>query len=271
MNKKRIGMKELYKITLKNDLTLEQAWEILEENAFELAYGEEEENRRILYLYLNSVNEVSAYFWIKEIEKVQLPKIDWESQWALYGLDFKNGSVHLSFDKFGRKAEPILLKPGPGFGDLSHPTTLLVLELMSQYLTTQSVIDIGSGSGVLSLAALALGASFAYGVDIDPAAIEHAQENAKFNQMESQCIFMLPEKFQFHSITIPLIVMNMIFSEQKIAWNTLSSLHCLPGLRLISGIRQEERDVYFEQTKNWGWRLKEEKEKEGWLGFVFEC
>jgi ribosomal protein L11 methyltransferase len=263
-------VKEFYKITLENHLSMEQAWQILEEEGIELAYGEEEGSQVILYLYSLSTKPLLKHTWIEKIEKVQLSPIDWDSQWALHGLNFKNGVVHFSLDILGRQGEPICLKPGPGFGDLSHPTTLLVLQLMEKYLTTQMVVDIGSGSGVLSLVAVALGASYAYGVDIDSSAIQHAQENAQLNKLESKCLFVLPEKFSFDSSMKPLILMNMISSEQKVAWKSLSCLQHCSGLRITSGVPKEERELYLEQTNEWGWKLKEEKELEGWMGFVFE-
>lgn len=262
-------MKEFYRLSFQNKLSLEEAWQELEMAGLELAYGEEEDDKVILYLYLNSLEEISSYTWIESCDKTTLPLIDWESQWALHGLDFHDGAVHVSFEAYGKEAKPIMLKPGPGFGDLSHPTTHLVLCLMARCLHGQSVVDIGSGSGVLSLAAIAMGAPFAYGIDIDPAAIEHASQNASFNQMGAFCHFCLPNEFQPDFLKSPLIVMNMISSEQRIAWESLPILHHLPGLRLTSGIRREEREAYMDQIKNWGWTLKEEIEQDGWLGFCF--
>lgn len=262
-------MKEFYRLSFQNKLSLEEAWQELEMAGLELAYGEEEDDKVILYLYLNSSEEIASYPWIEACDKATLPSIDWEAQWASHGLDFHDGAVHVSFEAYGKESKPIMLKPGPGFGDLSHPTTHLVLHLMARFLDGQPVVDIGSGSGVLSLAAIAMGASFAYGIDIDPAAIEHAVQNASFNQMNMACHFCLPDQFQYNSSEAPLIVMNMISSEQQVAWESLPSLHGLPGLRLTSGIRQEEREAYIAQVKTWGWRLKEEMERDGWLGFCF--
>ncbi len=262
-------MKEFYRLSFQNKLSLEEAWQELEMAGLELAYGEEEDDKVILYLYLNSPEEICFYSWIDTYEKTTLSPIDWEAQWASHGLDFHDGAVHVSFEAYGKEAKSIMLKPGPGFGDLSHPTTHLVLRLMARFINGQSIVDIGSGSGVLSLAAIAMGASFAYGIDIDPAAIEHAVQNAAFNQMDASCHFCLPGDFQFNSLDAPLIVMNMISSEQQVAWESLPILHALPGLRLVSGIRQEEREAYMNQVKSWGWTLKEEIEQDGWLGFCF--
>lgn len=83
---------------------------------------------------------------------------------------------------------PISIDPGMAFGTGTHPTTQLCLELleacMSQLLPQETdVIDVGCGSGILSIAAIKLGARRAVAVDIDPQAIAVTQENAALNQV----------------------------------------------------------------------------------------
>ncbi len=78
----------------------------------------------------------------------------------------------------------LLLKPGPGFGDLSHPTTSLMLKLMKLNLASMqagAVLDVGSGSGILALAASLLGSGDVAGIDIDREANRHARKNARLN------------------------------------------------------------------------------------------
>ena len=77
---------------------------------------------------------------------------------------------------------PLYLNPGLTFGTGAHPTTQLCLELLEQVLRPGGrVLDLGCGSGILAIAALALGASQAVGVDIDPKAADVAFENAALN------------------------------------------------------------------------------------------
>ena len=110
----------------------------------------------------------------------QQAQVDWENQGALFAENFKDGKAHIDLQRFGTPAT-LKLYPGPGFGDLSHPTTNLMLELMQGALTGQIALDIGCGSGILSLAALLMGAKKAYGVDIDAEALLHAEKNADLN------------------------------------------------------------------------------------------
>ena len=180
--------------------------------------------------------------------------IDWEKQWALHGANFSNGLVHIELPL----NDAILrLKPGPGFGDFSHPTTRLVLRMMTSHVLGE---DIGSGSGILSLAASSLGAKSVHGIEIDPEAVAHAQENAQLNGLF--CTFSLPHRIKLPKK--PILLMNMIRSEQRLAY---------PGFSIhkafTSGILREEREKYLEMTASWGWKLEGEEEEEGWLGFYF--
>ena len=90
----------------------------------------------------------------------------------------------------------IKIDPGMAFGTGTHPTTQLCLELMEEYFEKLSVvnrqlsivIDVGCGSGILSIAAIKLGAARALGVDIDPGSIVNARENAATNQVGDELI-----------------------------------------------------------------------------------
>lgn len=77
---------------------------------------------------------------------------------------------------------PVILDPGLTFGTGAHPSTQMVMEVMEERVTPGSrCLDLGSGSGILSITALRLGAASAVGVDIDPKAEDIARENAAYN------------------------------------------------------------------------------------------
>lgn len=261
----------VYCLHIQPTMKLEQAWHLLESLGIEILYGsEEEESQQIeIVAMIPTLNVLKSLNWIYTCTPYKLPEIDWQSQWALHGHDYHDGFVHFDLADFGGISHILKLLPGPGFGDLSHPTTRLMLRLLTNYLKEQIIIDIGCGSGILTLAALALGASYAYGIDIDSAALEHAYQNACLNQLEQKCVFCLPPEFAWKHSKPSLILMNMIRSEQEVAWNSLPSLHAQKNLCLTSGIRQEERDLYLAQTLTWGWILEKEIQEEEWLAFAF--
>ena len=116
-----------------------------------------------------------------------LAQTDWEESWKenYPPQEVGNRLVVLPYwladtDTNGRL--PVILDPGLTFGTGAHPSTQMVMEAMEQLVTPGcSCLDLGSGSGILSIAALRLGAASAIGVDIDPKAEDIARENAGFN------------------------------------------------------------------------------------------
>lgn len=195
--------------------------------------------------------------------------IDWKQQWKLFAKDFHHGKAHLDLKPYGGSQE-LLLEPGEGFGDLSHPTTLLMLELMNSFLEDQSVIDIGTGSGVLAIAALLMKASFAYAIDLNASVLEHVMRNALLNRVKKQLHLFLPKQVHEYSFPKSTVLLNMIFSEQEAAWKQYQSIHPSARTIITSGILSCEREKYLRYAAKLQWRLLMEKEKEGWMGFVFE-
>ena len=116
-----------------------------------------------------------------------MPDTDWENSWKDNYPPQEVGSrfVVLPYwledhDTEGRL--PVILDPGLTFGTGAHPSTQMVLEAMEESVTPgAATLDLGSGSGILSIAALRLGAKTAVGVDIDPKAEDIARENAGYN------------------------------------------------------------------------------------------
>lgn len=264
---------------LMQNIELDDAWYALAMDGCELLYSNEEADgsKEIighLPINISQTELMEKHPCIRSIQNTKLPNIDWDSQWELHGSDYKQGCVHIDMRHYVHEHQLIIkelkLSPGPGFGDHSHSTTQLVLELMGELnMHGKCVIDIGSGSGILSLAAHAMGATSVYGIDIDELAIEHSKENALLNGIEN-IHFFTPEQCGKHLPKSRYVaLMNMIQSEQVQAWKSLSSAHSSIEIIITSGILIEGRQEYLSQCSKWGWKLLHEKEKDGWLGFVF--
>ena len=120
-----------------------------------------------------------------------MAETDWEESWKdnyppqqvgqrLVVLPYWNA------DQTGGRL-PVILDPGLTFGTGAHPSTQLVMEAMERLVTPGAAcLDLGSGSGILSIAALRLGAASAVGVDIDPKAEDIARQNAAYNGFGSE-------------------------------------------------------------------------------------
>jgi ribosomal protein L11 methyltransferase len=187
----------------------------------------------------------------------------WEKQWELFAPNFKDGKAHIDLTPYGCP-ETLQLYPGPGFGDLSHPTTRIVLKLMQPYIKDQAVLDIGCGSGILSLAAAAIGASQVDGYDIDPEAVEHAKKNATLSPFQKKIHFSTkpPKKIA------PILLMNMISSEQAQAWSVIEDRIPPSAILINSGILEENADEYLEWRMRQGWKIKKKLTEKDWTGFV---
>lgn len=120
------------------------------------------------------------------MEAKPLPETDWEESWKdsyppqEVGKNLVVLPYWLAEEETGRKK--IILDPGLTFGTGAHPSTQMVMEAMEQRVQPGwHCLDLGSGSGILSITALRLGAQSAVGVDIDPKAEDIARENAAYN------------------------------------------------------------------------------------------
>ena len=191
------------------DLVLEDQTEFenfLEDNKAYWDYIDEELQQKLqglscIKLYLEDSDEAGMTRLKALLEKLKargdlgslaltvslLPETDWEESWKENYPPQEVGKtlVVLPYwladtDTAGRK--PVILDPGLTFGTGAHPTTQMVVEAMETLLPAGgSCLDLGSGSGILSIAALRLGAASAIGVDIDPKAEDIARENAAYN------------------------------------------------------------------------------------------
>ena len=184
-----------------SDLVIEDQEEFetfLDENRAYWDYIDEEFQNRLqglsrIKLYLESDDKAALTRLKKLCEKMQLPMevgvlpdTNWEESWKdnyppqPIGESLIVLPYWMAEETDGRK--PIILDPGLTFGTGAHPSTQMVMEAMEQQVQPgMSCLDLGSGSGILSIAALRLGAKSAIGVDIDPKAEDIARENAQYN------------------------------------------------------------------------------------------
>lgn len=189
-----------------------------------------------------------------------MPKetVNWDYIWSLHAPHYDQGVVKIPL----KEEISLLLTPGPGFGDLSHPTTDLMLTMLKTIpLEGKIVVDIGVGSGILSLAALLLGAKKAYAFEIDPPSIQHSKKNAELNNLSHKILFNeIPACFS-------IVLMNMISSEQRTALKEYPFIREQPHTLLSSGVLVEEKKAYLNERKEW--TLNQLHLKEGWLGCHF--
>jgi len=164
------------------------------------------------------------------------------------------------------------------FGTGTHPTTQLCLEMVERYTQPgQAVIDVGCGSGILSIAALKLGASHALGVDIDNAAIRSTRENAAANAVLAKLETGLGSvdeirQGQFSIRQAPLVLANILAPVIiRLFAAGLAELVEPGGAIVLSGILAEQAGGVEEAALASGLKFIEMVQMGDWVAIVFRA
>ena len=174
-------------------------------------------------------------------------------------------------DESGRL--PVILDPGLPFGTGAHPSTQMVMEAMEEAVTPGcSCLDLGSGSGILSIAALRLGAGSAIGVDIDPKAEDIARENAAYNGFTAPAFtaytgnvtadkkLMDALRQKHHHLVLVNIVADVIIGLSPVLPDFLTPDSTL----ILSGILDSRLDDVLAALKTAGLTVIRIRSKEDW-------
>ncbi len=134
------------------------------------------------------------------------------------------------------KASKVTINPGMSFGTGQHATTRMCLEFLSELeLKGCNVIDYGCGSGILAISALALGAEFAWGVDIDPDAVVESMANAERNGVQDRYMALVPDKVSTDLIA-NVVVANLFENALLHLSHELTEMTAQGGWLALSGI-----------------------------------
>lgn len=210
---------------------------------------------------------------IQSVAIEALPEnVDWQQQALFHSPNYNEGLIEIDLKHFNknlkRKAKLSLI-PGPAFGDLSHPTTELMLTLLAKYAKGNFVLDIGTGSGILALAAARFGSKFSWGVDIDEDAVKIACQNVAQNKLQNDVWIGFKEGLFFPRGDL-IVLMNMITSEMTQVFRDLPEPFQSSGITIFSGILPEEKESFMKAQLNKGWKFVEELLKDGWIALVFK-
>lgn len=242
----------------------------------------------IIHTYVNPhENPLEAVSFIKErldameikyeIKIADCATEDWVNNWKQYFHPMPIGEKLLirptwedEYDPQGRKV--LHIEPGLAFGTGSHPTTKLCLETLEKYITRGStVLDIGCGSGILSIACLLLGAQKAVGVDIDSLAVKTAQANAVENGFDEKQFTVLQGNLSDkvtgkYTVVVANIVADIIMELNKDVGRFLEE----DGVYITGGIIESREDEVLYSFAQNNLQVVERFEEKGWLVFVLK-
>ncbi len=171
----------------------------------------------------------------------------------------------------------IRIEPGMAFGTGTHPSTQLCLELMETFYQTHpaaNLIDVGCGSGILSIAALKLGAKNVLGVDIEAESIQNARENAKVNGIGKELFLgqgsvAEVQQGKFPLRQAPLVVANILASViVRLLEAGLAELVEPRGTLILSGIMNEQAQNVINAAGARGFQLVEAPQRGDWVALA---
>jgi ribosomal protein L11 methyltransferase len=162
------------------------------------------------------------------------------------------------------------LDPGMAFGTGTHPTTALCIEMMETYFKQgDTFLDLGTGSGILMIAAAKLGASMVCGVDKDEIAVEIAQKNLILNKIDRQSFSVcsgnlvegIEKKYDFVAANILThVILGLLADIQRVIKEK--------GIFICSGILEENKNLVVAKMNDMGFEILESESKEHWVAIA---
>lgn len=163
----------------------------------------------------------------------------------------------------------IELDPGLAFGTGSHASTILSLQALEKYVDKgQTIIDVGSGSGILSIAALLLGAKDVLAIDQDKQAVKSSQKNASLNGVDHLLTVQQGNLLADVTRQVDLIVANIIAEVILLLIDDAYKRLKLNGYFIISGIIERKQSLVRESLQKASFEVVETIERDGWLCII---
>ncbi len=194
---------------------------------------------------------------------------DWQNAWKKYYHAMDIGqrlAIVPGWEDYDTDRIRITMDPGMAFGTGTHETTSLCLELLDRLVKGgERVLDIGTGSGILAIAALKLGAREADGVDIDPMCVRTAGENAQRNGVSEHFRVLVGDLSDKAEGTYDIITANIVAAAILSLAPAVPALMAPGAAFIASGIIDERKDEVLDGLRAAGLNPVEVYEKRGWV------
>ncbi len=239
----------------------------------------------IIHIYISECdNAAEALEFLKERYKAEkipfecdtvgVNDADWNENWKKYFHATEIGkklAIVPSWEEYynSENRKILHIDPGAAFGTGTHATTSLCLSMLESYVSDgDKMLDIGCGSGILSIASVLLGAETAVGVDIDAQSVKTARENAELNGRSDKTEYIVGDLAEKVSGKFNVVCANIVADVVIRLLGSVRGFMAENAVLLVSGIIDaREQDVLRAAEEN-GFKIKEKKYKDNWCAFA---
>lgn len=206
-----------------------------------------------------------------EYNSEQVEWENWNAGWQQYFKPTPVGNRLLILPEWEKSADetrlPLFIKPGMAFGTGTHETTQLCLELLEECIRGgEAVLDLGSGTGILGMAALLLGADHVDGVDNDEQITENLLENLQLNELTHDFNLQISTSPQLEG-KYDLLVVNIIKRDLLPLLPEYFNAVKKDGTVIIGGLLREEDDELRTHLARGPWQIQTHKTKNEWIAY----
>ncbi|MDT1957889.1 50S ribosomal protein L11 methyltransferase [Carnobacterium divergens] len=210
-----------------------------------------------------------------EVKTSEVSDTSWATAWKKYYHPLQVTrfmTVVPSWEEYTPKFSDeriIRLDPGLAFGTGTHPTTRLSMQaLETSIVGGETILDVGTGSGVLSIASKALGAGDVYAYDLDEVAVRAAKENMDLNDYAKEVQVAANDLLKGISIEADIVMANILAEIILLliedAWRVLKP----NGLFITSGIIDSKKDTVLEQLLAQGFEIEQVQQMKDWFAII---
>ncbi|MBE6782074.1 MAG: 50S ribosomal protein L11 methyltransferase [Ruminococcaceae bacterium] len=264
---------------------IEQSWEIAHVDLIEQELLNKDRSYSVIHIYISEEdNAVEACEYIKELllaSKIPFEFVsrevndsDWADGWKKFFKSTKIGNklvIRPSWENYENTSDRVVLSidPGAAFGTGTHATTSLCLEILEKYTNNSSrVLDIGCGSGILSIASVLLGATCAVGVDIDAQSVKVAKENAEINNVSDKTRYIVGDLADKITDKYDIICANIVADVIIKLLENVEDYMNDNAVLITSGIIDVRENDVVSAFERFGYQIIEKHTKDNWCAFV---
>jgi len=224
---------------------------------------------------INKLENIGVDLGLNEITVHIIQEADWENEWKQYFKPIKVTSrftIVPLWEKYVKESSHelvITIDPGMAFGTGKHPTTILSLQGLEKTVRTDDIVlDVGAGSGILSVASVLLGAKHVYGYDLDEVAVQSSSLNRDINQLTDKITVsqnnLLKGINQKANVIVSNILADILLNLVDDAWENLVD----GGYFITSGIIKTKQKMVKEKLEKKGFQILATNQLENWLSFI---